>query len=84
MLDVYSTVNIQSIMKSAHSVLSTRFHAVMEHNAITGDTIPVMLCNNEFDANVIRVMYSAERFLTSEEAGEIYTYTVVSGIPCLD
>jgi hypothetical protein len=56
----------------------------MEHNAITGDCVPVMLCSNEFDANVIRVMYSAERFLTSEEAGEIYTYTVVSGIPCLD
>jgi len=71
-------------MKSAHSVLSTRLHAVMEHNAITGDCVPVMLCSNEFDANVIRVMYSAERFLISEEASEIYTYTVVSGIPCLD
>lgn len=71
-------------MKSVPFQLSIPVHVVMERNVISGDTVPVMVCTSAFDANVVRVMLAAERFLTSEEEGEQFEYTVTENVRCLD
>lgn len=71
-------------MKSVPFQLSIPVHVVMERNAISGDSVPVMVCTSAFDANVVRVMLAAERYLTSEEEGEQFSYHVVENVRCLD
>lgn len=56
-------------------------HVVMERNAVTGESIPVFVCNHIADANAVMLMRNAGRYLTNDP--ESFDYYVKEAVPCL-